>query len=146
MSTFVVGVDGSAESVAALRYAIREARLHGAGVKAVAAWNVPAAAYGGAFAPATPDPHDFERVAVDALALALAAVEDELDEVPLESVVREGEPGQTLLEEAEGAEQLVVGCSHHGLVGRLLHHSVSGECSREARCPVTVVHGKEVGA
>ncbi|HET7568349.1 MAG TPA: universal stress protein [Gaiellaceae bacterium] len=143
MSTFVVGVDGSAESVAALRHAIREARLHGAGVKAVAVWHVPTAAYGGAFAPATPDPHEFERLAAGTLESALAAVADELEGVPLASVVREGDPAQTLLEEAEGAEQLVVGCAHHGLLGRLVHHSVSGECSREARCPVTVVHGRE---
>lgn len=141
MSTFVVGVDGSPESIAALRYAIREARLHGAGVKAVSAWTIPTAAYGAGLAPAAPDLREFERAAEDALATALAAVGDELDGVELEQVVREGDPGQTLLEEAEGADQLVVGCAHHGLVGRLLHHSVSGECTREARCPVTVVHG-----
>lgn len=142
MSTFVVGVDGSPESVAALRHALREARLHEAAIKAVAVWHVPTSAYGAGFAPGTLDPGEFERMAADALEAALAAVGDDPAGVPVECVVREGDPAQVLLEEAEGAEQLVVGCAHHGLVGRLLHHSVSGECTREARCPVTVVHGR----
>lgn len=39
----VVGVDGSAESVQALRWAVRQAELTGATVDAVIAWQPPAA-------------------------------------------------------------------------------------------------------
>ncbi len=39
----VVGVDGSESSMAALRWAIRQARLTGSSVDAVTAWQVPSA-------------------------------------------------------------------------------------------------------
>ena len=140
MKTIVVGVDGSRESVAALRYAIREARLHGDRIKAVAAWHVPTAAYGSGLVPTAPDPAEFERVAEGLLADALAATAAEGRGVPVQTVVREGEAAHILVEESEGAELLVVGCRNLGSLGRLLHHSVSGHCTHDAHCPVTVVH------
>jgi nucleotide-binding universal stress UspA family protein len=42
----VVGVDGSAPSLAALRWAVRQAALTGATVDAVAAWQYPAVVAG----------------------------------------------------------------------------------------------------
>ncbi len=141
MRTIVVGVDGSRESIAALRYAIREARLHGDRVKAVTAWYVPAGAYGSGFVPTAPDPADFEQEAGDALAAAIAASAAEGEGVPVEAVVREGEAVHVLLEESEGAAQLVVGSRNLGFVSQLVHHSVSGQCAHDAHCPVTVVHG-----
>jgi len=141
MNTIVVGIDGTPTSLAALRYAIREARLRGDRVKAVTAWHVPAVAYGGAFAPSTPDTREFERTAEDMLAEARAVAEAEDPDVVLETTLREGEAAHVLLEEAEGADLLVVGCHDFPFVRRLFHHSVSGECAHEARCPVTVVHG-----
>jgi len=45
MNTIVVGVDRSEASVKALRFALEEARSHGAEVKAAKAWNVPPLAY-----------------------------------------------------------------------------------------------------
>ncbi len=139
MNTIVVGVDGTRPSLAALRFAIGEARLHGDRVKAVIAWHVPPTAYGGGFAPTTPEVGTFERAAEETLAEALAAVADEVQDVQVESAVREGDAAHVLVEEAEGAAQLVVGCRHFGLAGKLFHHSVSGECVHEAHCPVTVV-------
>jgi nucleotide-binding universal stress UspA family protein len=140
MRTIVVGVDGSRESLAAFRYAIGEARVHGDRVKAVTVWHVPTVAYGSAFAASAPAPHEFEEGAEAALEAAVAMTADELGDVPLLTVVREGDPAHVLVEEAEGAAQLVVGCRTLNVVGRLLHHSVSGECAHEAHCPVTVVH------
>ena len=141
MRTIVVGVDGSRESIAALRYAIREARLHGDRVKAVTAWHVPTSAYGSGFVPAAPDPADFEQSAEDSLEAAIAATAAERGDVPVEAVLREGEAAHVLLEESEGAAQLVVGSRNLGFVSRLIHHSVSGHCAHDAHCPVTVVHG-----
>jgi nucleotide-binding universal stress UspA family protein len=140
MNTIVVGVDGSESSLAALRFAVEEARLRGDRVKAVAAWHVPSIAYGGAFAPATPEPRTFETVAADRLREAIAAVAGEEPDVPVQPVVREGDPAHILLEEAVGAEQLVLGCHEYAFVRRLFHHSVSEECAHDAHCPVTVVH------
>jgi len=136
----VVGVDGSPESLAALRFAIAEARLRGCGVKAVAAWRLPGSAYGGGIAPYLPDPREFERAARDALEQALAAVASEAEGVTVRAVVLEGDAAHVLVEESEGAVQLVVGCRNLGFVGRLLQASVSGHCARDAHCPVTVVH------
>lgn len=103
------------------------------------AWRVPAAAYGAGLTPAAPYPADYEQAAEDLLAQSLAEVDP--GDVPVEAVVREGDSGHVLIEESQDAEQLVVGCHDRSLVGRLLHHSVSGECAHAARCPVTVVHG-----
>ena len=47
MSLIVVGVDGSEPSNEALRYALHQATLEGAEIRAVTAWHVPAATYGG---------------------------------------------------------------------------------------------------
>lgn len=41
MARIVVGVDGSAHAAAALRWAVEEARLRGARVQAVLAWDLP---------------------------------------------------------------------------------------------------------
>lgn len=103
------------------------------------AWRVPAAAYGAGLTPAAPYPADYEQAAEDLLAQSLAEVDP--GDVPVDAVVREGDSGHVLIEESQDAEQLVVGCHDRSLVGRLLHHSVSGECAHAARCPVTVVHG-----
>ena len=104
------------------------------------AWHVPTAAYGSGLVPSAPDPADFERAAKGLLADALAATAAEGEGVAVQSVVREGEAAHVLLEESEGAAQLVVGCRNLGSLGRLLHHSVSGHCTHDAHCPVTVVH------
>jgi len=140
MNTIVVGIDGSRSSLAALRYAIREARLHGGRLKVVTAWHVPSVAYGNAFGPAGVDSQEFERAAEDILDRALRSVGAGETDLEIDRVLREGDAGHILLEEAVGAEGLVVGCHDYRFVRRLFHHSVSGECAHEARCPVTVVH------
>jgi len=43
--TVVVGVDGSDGSIGALRFALDEARIRGAGVKVVNAWHIPPGIY-----------------------------------------------------------------------------------------------------
>jgi nucleotide-binding universal stress UspA family protein len=65
----VVGVDGSGSSKAALRWAIRQAKLTGSSVEAVAAWHYPAA-YG--LAPGSEGSFDFETNAKNALVLRAA--------------------------------------------------------------------------
>lgn len=137
--TIVVGVDGSRESIAALRFAIGEARLRAEPVKAVIAWHIPPASHGTGFAPASVDPEELKGVASDVLSKAVGAA-NERETVRIETVVREGDAAQVLIDESQDATQLVVGCRSLNFVGRLLHHSVSGYCSRQAHCPVTVVH------
>jgi nucleotide-binding universal stress UspA family protein len=138
----VVGVDGSDSSKAALRWAIRQAKLTGAAVQAVTAWRFPvgygmAAIDGGSVI-------DFETGAKQILTEALAEVSGLDPEVPVRPLVTEGHPAEVLLKAARGAELLVVGSREHGGFTSALLGSVSLYCVLHAHCPVLVVRdGRE---
>ncbi|WP_437440915.1 universal stress protein [Rathayibacter oskolensis] len=51
-----------------------------------------------------------------------------------------------LIEEAAGADYLVVGSRGHGGFAGLLLGSVSAQCAEHAPCPVLVVHESEAAA
>ena len=136
----VVGVDGSKCSHSALRFALNEARIRQAKLRIVVVWHVPLAAYGAGWAP--PPPHlaeDSEAAANDILEEALQLVKDDAGSVEIESVVREGQSAQILIEEAEKAELLVIGSRGRGGFRELMLGSVSQQCAHHARCPVTIV-------
>jgi nucleotide-binding universal stress UspA family protein len=133
----VVGVDGSGSSKAALRWAIRQAKLTGAAVQAVTAWRYPVGygmgpIYGGSVV-------DFETTAKQVLTEALAEVSGLDPEVPVRPLVIEGHAAEVLVSAACGAELLVVGsCGHGGFTSALLG-SVSLYCVLHAHCSVLVV-------
>ena len=141
MGDLVVGVDGSDGARAALRFAVDEARLRDARLRVVTAWHVPVLAYGGGIAPPPlPDMgDDLESAARASVENALAGVAS--DGVEIETVVREGRPVEVLLEEAEGADLLIVGSRGLGGFGGLLLGSVSAQCAQHAHCPVVIVRG-----
>ena len=145
MSTIVVGVDGSDGAQAALRFALDEARLRGAAVRAVAAWHVPATAFGGAYVPPTDGLLDeLEASTRQTLERVLSDAGDHAD-VEVEPVVREGAPAHVLLEEASDAALLVVGTRGLGGFRGLLLGSVGQQCTHHAPCPVVVVpHEREL--
>ena len=146
MSTIVVGVDGSDGAREALRFALEEARVRGATVRAVAAWYVPLAAYGGAVVP--PDPALVDRLGPEAHAAverALEAAGELADGIDVDTVVREGGPVRILLEEADDADLLVVGSRGLGGFRGLLLGSVGQRCAHHAPCPVVIVpHRREL--
>jgi nucleotide-binding universal stress UspA family protein len=74
MATVVAGVDGSDGAQEALRVAVQEAKLRGAGLRVVTAWHLPAMAYGAAVFSPDIDPADYEDSAGAALETALAAL------------------------------------------------------------------------
>ena len=131
----VVGVDGSDSAQAALRWAVRQARLAGGRVEAVIAWHYPAA-YG--WEPAGIDV-DFEGDAQRVLAEALSAVTTPEPDVPVRPLVTEGYPADVLLHAAKGADLLVLGHRGHGAVASALLGSVSLHCVLHAHCPVLVL-------
>jgi nucleotide-binding universal stress UspA family protein len=140
MATIVVGVDGSDSAREALRFAVQEARLRGAGLRVVTAWHMPAMAYGAVgFSPAV-DPTVFEDSAGAALEAALAGLGEQADDVEIEPAVRTGQPAHVLTEEARGADLLVVDSRGHGGFAGLLLGSVSHQCALYASCPVVIVH------
>jgi nucleotide-binding universal stress UspA family protein len=139
VSTVVVGVDGSAGSVAALRFAIEEAKLRRADVKAVAAWNIPAAAYDSIWVAGPLEPRALEEAATAALESALAAAGGAASGVNVTPLVRRGHPADVLVAEARDADLLVVGSRGLGGFRGLLLGSVSQQCAHHADCPVVIV-------
>jgi nucleotide-binding universal stress UspA family protein len=137
-STIVVGVDGSESSVHALEFALKEARLRGADVKAVSAWHIPASAYEG-WVPASIDPSDFEKVARDTLDKSLVAAGAAQSGIDVTPILREGQAADVLVAEAREADLLIVGSRGLGGFKGLLLGSVSQQCAQHASCPVTIV-------
>lgn len=138
----VVGVDGSDSSKAALRWAIRQAKLTGGSVDAVTVWRFPST-YG--WAPGPGGMPDLETAAKSTLIAALAEVSGLEPGVPVRPVVTEGDAAEALLHAARGADLLVVGSrGHRGFASALLG-SVSMHCVLHAHCPVLVFRdGTEV--
>jgi nucleotide-binding universal stress UspA family protein len=144
MSTIVVGVDGSAGSDAALRFALDEARVRGAGVKAVSTWNVPVAAYESGWLTAPIDFDEFAGAAKSALDKGLESAGAATSGVEVTSVVLQGQAADLLCAEAQGADLLVVGSRGLGGFRGLMLGSVSQQCAHHAPCPLVIVPaGKE---
>ena len=137
----VAGVDGSASSLAALRWAVRQAELTGAAVEAVIAWRYPVLPVPVGPAPAAViDPADFEKTADMTVTEAIHAVAGSGSNVQVSAQVREGDAAQILIAAAAGADLLVVGSRGHGGFTEALLGSVSTSLLQHAPCPVGIVH------
>ena len=135
----VVGVDGSASSLRALRWAADQARLMGSPLEVITAWTFPDH-------PAPLDvPVHLENLdhLIDEARSKLDHIID--DVIPASQRARvsarviKGDAARVLLDEAEGAALLVVGTRGRREMERLLLGSVSDRCVKQSRCPVTVV-------
>lgn len=130
----VVGVDGSEPSATALGWAVEEARLRGAALEVVHAWDVPYAAeftlVGDAYEAA-------QRGAEEVVDHMLVAAGLEPDDV-VRTVVQ-ASPVLALTDAAAGADLVVVGSRGRGGFTGLLLGSVSHQVSRHAAVPVVVV-------
>jgi nucleotide-binding universal stress UspA family protein len=137
----VVGIDGSAESVAALRWAGRYAAATGAALRAVRAWHYPTAAglppEGKAPQQVTGEIEQRMRNELDD-AIANAAVPAS---VQVETEIAYGHPVQVLIDESRKASLLAVGHRGHGGFTEMLTGSVAIHCVSHAACPVVVVRG-----
>jgi len=141
----VVGVDGSAESVAALRWAARYATATGARVQAVLAWHYPGAAGGPPMGIAPEPVHDQTEAQMHkALDEAITKAYEGLAAGVEKSTVY-GHPAQVLIEASNEADLLVVGHRGHGAFTGMLVGSVSIHCVTGAHCPVVVVRGGDGG-
>lgn len=123
-----VGVDRSIPGLAALRFAVAEARRRGTALYAVRVVNA---------------------LTVEATGEIDAAFEEALGGVPTDLVVRRellvGPVAETLARRARNPQDVLVvgtdGVSRwHGLWSR----SISRECLRKARCPVLIVPGPQM--
>lgn len=134
----VVGVDGSAQSLLALRWAATVAAATGGPLDVVMAWHQPV--YCGWDYAGLEDCNP-ERDADTRLDEAVRAVFGEDRPAALRLVVREGNAAQVLLAACRDATMLVVGSRGRGGFSGLLLGSVSAKCAEHATCPVLVVHG-----
>ena len=139
----VVGVDGSAGSVAALHFAFNEAKRRGTGLLVVSAFELPNlwSLTSGLPASCTPEQlqrsvlHNTRRVVTEALDDRISA-EDAPD---VEITVWQGGAARVLVSAAAGSALLVVGSRGLGGFRGMLLGSVSLTCVLHAPCPVTVV-------
>jgi nucleotide-binding universal stress UspA family protein len=139
MGSVVVGVDGSANSIAALKWAAHYAKSTDGIVHAVYVWSYPTssivtAPLGSAMAPADL----MEAAAADALGGFIAEAGLPHD-VHVVHVVREGSTSKVLIDQAHGADILVVGARGHGGFAGLLLGSVANAVTNHAPCPVAVI-------
>lgn len=140
MGKIVVGVDGSAGSREALRWAFEEARLRDVRLEAVTVWQYPITASLPTFgAMTTPDDLSAEARATLISILADEGITAEAP-VPVSTLVAEGNPARALLDASTDADLLVVGSRGHGGFTGVLLGSISQQCVQHATCPVVVVH------
>lgn len=136
----VVGVDGSVPSKAALAWAVAQARLTGAVVEAVIAWEFPAT-YG---YPIPVSDVSWEDLATQAVTDAIAGLGD-AGPIEIRYKVMEGNPAHLLVEESAGADLLVVGSRGHGGFVEALLGSTGQHCVHHATCPVVVIRDSATG-
>jgi nucleotide-binding universal stress UspA family protein len=136
----MVGVDGSAESVAALRWAARYATATGARVRALLAWRYPAAV-GEAPVGVAPEAIRAQTEAQmhETLDEAIAKAYADQETAGVEKSTAYGHPAQALIEASKEADLLVVGSHGHGAFTGMTLGSVSIHCVTVAFCPVVVV-------
>ena len=141
------GVDGSAGSQAALRFAVEDAARRGVPVEVVVAYR-------------PPDywtdlnvvgPADADRLRARLRTEAEGRVRALIDEVtagmpePPDITIRaaHGAAADVLVRQSHGADLLVLGSRGHGAFSSALLGSTSLQCMLHATCPVTVVHSPE---
>jgi len=135
--TIVVGVDGSAGSKVALRWALEQAERTAADVEAVNVWT-PGTTYF-ACMPVAFAVDDLADAAGTVLLDALVEVTREYGRsVPIRPRVLRGFPAEELLHAARSAQLLVLGAPTHGTMAGLLLGSVSRQCVQRATCPVLI--------
>lgn len=143
----VVGFDGSAPAVAALRWASDEAALRGVELHVLRAWDLTQELAVLIKRTGMAEGVPSEDEVADAVRLRLehdvAAVlpADRLASVRCRAV--EAHPVSLLVEAAAGAELLVLGPRGRGRVASLLLGSVTLACVQQATCPVVVAHAPQ---
>jgi len=140
--TVVVGVDGSAQSLRAVRWAASEARRRQAVLRLVTAfawtdnWLVGLPGLG-------PESYGeyLRSAAMRGLAAAAAAAAEIDPDLLVEQELVLGFPGGVLHDESKSAEMLVVGDSGRGRIASAVAGSVTLSVAAKSACPAVVVRG-----
>lgn len=150
-SCFVVGVDGSPASVAALDWALALAAAEGTSVEALHAWDwaVPSFEPGVALLPPTEPVAAARHTVEQELERCLQARPAEAGQVQARVRTEEGDPGAVLAAASEHAELVVLGRHGQSQLRRRLGlpslGSVASYCLSRSSAPVAIVHPDEAG-
>lgn len=137
--TWVVGVDGSEHSRAALDWAVEQSRGRDVTLRPVSAWQFPYVGVGPLTGAAVVLPVDELTAGVTAsLELAVERAREH-GARNVEPLVVEGPAAQALLHAAESSSLLIVGNRGRGGFSRLLLGSVGHQCATHAAVPTVVV-------
>ena len=135
----VVGVDGSAESVAALRWGCREASLRTAEVLAVLALESGCHQVASYAVPAPRQSGGSWGAARDVLRRSVSEAVSMFPDVTVRTEIAEGLAARVLLDHATGADMLVLGRTAHAPDPYRPAGPVIRACLRAARCPVVII-------
>ena len=143
----VVGVDGSAASASAVRWAAREAELRNLPL-AVVSVLAPVVQAGGPW-PEVPVPEEYVRIqqaeATDVVDKAVrSAADGAAAALQITGEVLLGPIVATLVNMSARADMMVVGCRGEDAVSRALLGSVSSGLVHHAHCPVAIIHAEEL--
>jgi nucleotide-binding universal stress UspA family protein len=135
----VVGVDGSAESVAALRWACREAGLRGAEVRAVLALEAACHQVASYAVPAPRSSGGSWGAARDVLRSSVGETAAACPGITVRTEIAEGLAARVLLDHAAGADMLVLGHASADQDPYRAAGPVIRACLRAAPCPVVII-------
>lgn len=135
----VVGVDGSPDSVLALRWASEYAQRFDAPLWALTAWQAPIV-----YGPASFSAQDYAGFKDRAHTRLVETMREALGEdAQITGKVERGHPSDMLVQASKDAQLIVVGSRGLSSFGGMLLGSVSQHCVTHAYCPVIVVPPEE---
>lgn len=142
----VVGVDGSPESLRAVRWAALEAARRGVSLHVVHAWtgflvSLPSVAMGPA--PGELPPGSSPSQPEEVLVVARRAAAEAAPVVPVDTAVVTGDAATRLIEASRGAQLTVVGDRGLGGFAGLILGSVGHSVAAHGHSPVVVVRGED---
>jgi nucleotide-binding universal stress UspA family protein len=144
----LTGVDGSAQSDAAVSWAAREASIRHEPVTlmhvvqpVVAEWPIT-----GEQATVAEWQDENARHIIKQACKALSAASDQQRPPEVRTEVLYSHVADALVDASKDARMIVVGSHGTGALGRLLLGSVSGGVLRHAHCPVAVIHADDTSA
>jgi nucleotide-binding universal stress UspA family protein len=140
---WIVGVDGSDCSRAALEWAMANAPGRATAIHLVTAWQTPIYGLQSITGPiAVPSDEDGLASAARDDIGRLAAETQSRTDIPVEPIVMHGGAATALLEASAHGALVVVGTRGRGGFTRLLLGSTSNQCATHARVPTAVIPGR----
>jgi nucleotide-binding universal stress UspA family protein len=143
MGRIVVGVDGSEHAAAALRWAQREAEVHGHDLTALLAWSLFNQVHAGR--DVTFDPDYGQADAAAALSATIEGAVGSDAAARIRQIAVCDLPAAALLDATRDADLLVLGPRGLGQLRELLLGSVTQACLHHAVCPVAIVRTADEG-